>query len=197
MTAIVEYGEVMPAFVPFQLSDEMYAKVIRDPEAHGYPRLPAGSVKAPKFGYCFVECHQQQTGLRPRPKRVDGLDWVPSSTANASGRVLSDGKTELLRCYYARRTKSDAAKPLVKPYVAEAEQTNRKARQRLAQADPSELLVRHEMWLQEPEGEAGGATGGEAEDDEGSDEGSTRVLVHYLGDDAFQQMTVRPRPHPA
>ena len=104
----------MPAFVPFQLTDEMYAKIIRDPEAHGYPTLPAGSVKAPKFGYCFVECRQM--GLR-RPKLVDGLDWVPSSTANASSRVLRDGQTELLRYYCARRTKSAAAKPLVKPYV--------------------------------------------------------------------------------
>lgn len=33
------------------------------------------------------------------------------------------------------------------PYVAEAEQTNRKARQRMASADPSQLLVRPRDWL--------------------------------------------------
>ena len=47
----------------------------------------------------------------------DGLDWVPSSTANASSRMLRDGETELVRYYCARRTKTDLAKPHIKPYV--------------------------------------------------------------------------------
>ena len=47
----------------------------------------------------------------------DGLDWVPSSTANASSRMLRDGETELVRYYCARRTKADLARPHVKPYV--------------------------------------------------------------------------------
>ena len=50
-------------------------------------------------------------------------------------------------------------------------------------ADPAELLVRHEMWLQGGPDTAA-TVGGNA----------TRVLVHYLGDDAFHQMSIPPRP---
>ena len=58
-----------PAFVPFQLSDEQYASVYRDPDANGYPTLVPGAVRAPKFGYIYVE--QRSPGGR-RPKLVDG-----------------------------------------------------------------------------------------------------------------------------
>ena len=108
--------------------------------------------------------------------------------ANSSTRVLADGETELVRSYCARRTKSAAAKPPVKPftlyqrevyeeikadcgagattyevkravgenwraldaedkmpYVVRAHEQNKDARQRMASADPAQLLVRHEM----------------------------------------------------
>jgi len=103
-----------PVFVPFQLSDEMYAHIIRDPSLWGYPTLPPGSVRSPKFGHIWVEV--RTPGVR-RPKLVDGFDWVPSSTANASTRLLRDGETELLRYYCARRTKDDSAKPTIKPFT--------------------------------------------------------------------------------
>lgn len=194
------------------------AAILCNPQLHGYPLLPVGAVKHPKFGYIFVE--SRLPGVR-RPKLVDGYDWVPSSTANASSRVLCDGETELLRFYCARRTKSAAAKPLVKafvffqreyydeikeenpgissyalkriigerwralsdedrrPYQQSALEVNRDSRRRMALADPAQLLVRHEMCL----------TGPSVADDVGM-----RVLVHYLGDDAFQRLTQPPRP---
>lgn len=176
---------LQPALWPFQLTDEMYARILRNPERFGYPTLPPGTVKAPKFGHIFVEA--RTPGVR-RPKLVDGFDWVPSSTANASTRTLADGVTELLRYYCARRTKSDAAKPPVKPftlyqrdvynavkasqpkeattyqikkavgerwraledsarstYIIQARKANAQSRQRMATADPAQLLVRHEM----------------------------------------------------
>ena len=103
-----------PSFVPFQLTDEMYARIIREPEKYGYAVLNAGVAKSPKYGHIYVE---MRTPGERRPKLVDGLDWVPSSTANASSRLLRDGETELLRYYCARRTKSSAAQPLQKPFV--------------------------------------------------------------------------------
>ena len=129
-----------PAFVPYQLSDEMCtlltqlpphppminrntrcasnvcadANVYRQPDHFGYPVIDAGVVRAPKYGYLFLE--RRSAGQR-RPKLVDGLDWVPSSAANASTRLLQDGVTELVRYYCARRTKADVARPQVKPYV--------------------------------------------------------------------------------
>ena len=45
-----------------------------------------------------------------RPKLLDGLDWIPSSATNAKQKLLRDGKTELIRQYCTRRTKSDSAK---------------------------------------------------------------------------------------
>jgi hypothetical protein len=203
-------GSHQPAFFPFQLSDEMYARVIRDPAAFGYPTLSPGSVRSPKFGQIWVEL--RTPGAR-RPKLVDGFDWVPSSTANASSRLLRDGTTELLRYYCARRTKSSEARPTLKPftifqrekydgvkaehstsstyqlkslvgerwralsdkdkepYVEQAKRYNRGARARMAGADPSQLLVRHEMWLQDQESSAATSSGA-----------AHRVLVHYLGD---------------
>ena len=173
-----------PALFPYQLSYEQYAAIIQAPKTWGYPVLPQGCVKQPKFGHIYVE--MRAPGLR-RPKLVDGLDWVPSSTANASSSILADGATKLLRYYCARRTKSDAAKPAVKPFTLfqravyqnvkrehpgetgqqiksrvgerwralsemhrtpwqqQADVQNKEARKRLATADPSELLVRHEM----------------------------------------------------
>ncbi|KOO34955.1 hypothetical protein Ctob_011177 [Chrysochromulina tobinii] len=208
-----------PAFFPFQLSDEMYARILRDPAGFGYPELPVGSMRYPKFGWIFVE---KRHPTDRRPKLVDGLDWVPSSTQNASSRMLRDGKTELMRFYCARRTKAALAAPLEKPFFifqrsmtpeikaslggsptsyelkkalgkawgempparkavfqAEALAKNRLVRQRMAAADPAELLVRHEMYLREV----------------GRDEADIkRVLVHYLGDTAFQQLSLPPRP---
>ena len=89
-----------PAFFPFQLSDEMYARILNDPASFDYPELKAGTSKEPKFGHIYVEV--RRVGDR-QPKFVDGLDWVPS--ANASRRLLRDGETELLRFCCARRTK--------------------------------------------------------------------------------------------
>ena len=67
--------------------------------------------------YSFHE-HFDLIAITPNsPKLVDGLDWVPSSAANASVRLLSDGVTELVRYYCARRTKAEVAKPHVKPSV--------------------------------------------------------------------------------
>ena len=218
-----------PSFLPFQLTDEMYAHIIQEPEKYGYAHLKAGVAKAPKFGHIYgvtdplnplvpdarVLYHTRVPALHRlavetrtpggrRPKLVDGLDWVPSSTANASSRLLRDGETELLRYYCARRTKSVAAQPLQKPfvlyqreiyedlkatdprndtynlkkkvgeqwramseeqkspYVKEAKIRNRSIRQRMASADPAELLVRHEMWLQK----AGGDVADGDDDDE-------------------------------
>ena len=86
-----------PGFVPFQLSDEQYASVCRAPEAHGYPTLATGEVAAHgvKFGYIFVEDRGSVEGRRP--KLQDGLDWVPSSSASSSNRLLSDGCSVLVR----------------------------------------------------------------------------------------------------
>jgi len=214
-----------PAFVPYQLSDEMYSNIYRNAELFGYPTLEAGSVKQPKYGYLFLEA--REPGSR-RPKLVDGLDWVPSSSANASSRVLKDGVTELVRNYCARRTKAEIARPQVRPFLtfqravhdevkAEhpeantyeikaligqrwrslpdsekqpykelATQTNRLLRQRMASADPKQLIVRHEMWVQPIE--AGQEAG------EGQASKPAHVLVHYLGDDAFQCLTIPPQP---
>jgi hypothetical protein len=180
----------------------------------------AGLVTKPKFGHIYVEI---RAAAARRPKLVDGLDWVPSSTANASTRLLCDGESVLLRFYCARRTKSDAAAPLAKPfvlyqrdiyetmksafpgadtyyikkligekwraldesdkqpYVVEAKKLNFAIRQRMATADPSELLVRHEMRLKRYDAEE-------------EDDATVRVLVHYLGDDAFQMLSKPPRP---
>ena len=72
------------------------------------------------------------------------------------------------------------------PYKVEAQRTNRKLRQRMSSANPEQLLVRHEMWLQR------------AAVDEPSQTSPSHlpclVLVHYLGDDAFQMLTVPPLP---
>ena len=72
------------------------------------------------------------------------------------------------------------------PYKVEAQRTNRTLRQRMSSANPEQLLVRHEMWLQR------------AAVDEPSQTSPSHlpclVLVHYLGDDAFQMLTVPPRP---
>ena len=90
------------------------ANIYRQPETFGYPILQVGIVRRPKLGYIYVE---RRPGGQRRPKLVDGLDWVPSSAANASVRLLSDGVTELVRYYCARRTKAEVAKPHVKPSV--------------------------------------------------------------------------------
>ena len=73
--------------------------------------INAGLVRAPQFGYIFLE---KRPASQRRPKLVDGLDWVPSSAANASTRLLQDGVTELVRYYCARRTKADVARPHAK-----------------------------------------------------------------------------------
>lgn len=211
-----------PSFVPFKLSGEQYANILRDPERFGYPSLDPGISKKPKYGHIYVEL--RAPGGR-RPKLVDGFDWVPSSTANASSQSLADGKSKLMRYYCARRTKSDLAKPAVKPftlfqravyatlreenpaeganavkslvgerwralseaqkapYTEEAEKSNEGAKARQALADPAELLVRHEMWLQ-PVG---------ASTVDGMVHAS-RVLVHYLGDAAGDLLSIPPRP---
>ena len=91
-----------PAFFPFKLSGEQYAAILRDPVRHGYPILPPHVANKPKHGQIYVEL---RSPTARRPKLVDGFDWVPSSTANASFQVLADGQTKLMRYYCARRTK--------------------------------------------------------------------------------------------
>ena len=71
------------------------------------------------------------------------------------------------------------------PFKVAAQSANRKLRQRMSSADPEQLLVRHEMWLQ---------TAAVDESSQTSQILPTLVLVHYLGDDAFQMLTVPPRP---
>ena len=69
-----------PAFVPFQLSDEQYANILRSPERFGYPALHAGAAKAPKFGHIYVEL--RAPGVR-RPKLCAAVQrWRPSSLAH-------------------------------------------------------------------------------------------------------------------
>ena len=51
----------------------------------------------------------------------------------------------------------------------------------MTQADPAELLVRHEMWLQPLD--APPADGAEH---------SRRILVHYMGDSAFERLSPPP-----
>ena len=99
--------EPLCGFVPYQLSAEMYANIYRNPAAFGYPEVASGTVARPKFGYIFVET---RTASGRRPKLLDGLDWIPSSATNAKHKLLRDGKTELVRQYCTRRTKSDSAK---------------------------------------------------------------------------------------
>ena len=99
--------EPLCGFVPYQLSAEMYANIYRNPAAFGYPEVASGTVARPKFGYIFVET---RAASGRRPKLLDGLDWIPSSATNAKHKLLRDGKTELVRQYCTRRTKSDAAK---------------------------------------------------------------------------------------
>lgn len=60
------------------------------------------------------------------------------------------------------------------PFIDECCAENRLLRQRLSSADPQQLLVRHEMWLQE-------STPGVRKAVQPS-----LILVHYLGDDAYQ-----------
>ena len=93
----------LTAFVPYQLSDEMYAQILRDPAAFEYPILSPGMVQHPIFGQIYVE---KRCPVARRPKLIDGYDWVPSSTASGSERVLRDGSTQLMRFYCARRTKA-------------------------------------------------------------------------------------------
>lgn len=217
-----------PAFVPFQLSDEMYAQIIRDPAHFGYPQLgpEAQGPQMPKYGHIYVwRCPGQKC-------RKDGYDWLPRG--GASCRVLRDGETELHRLTASRRTKQGrAAKPLDKsfflfqravwaetkealetspgeyvpdltkiigarwramsaeekaPYGAEAHANNRLVRQRMADADPAELLVCHEIWLRKCGEPRYGSFKGRCVN------GTHCVIVHYLGDDAFQQLSVPPPP---
>jgi len=215
-----EASGTAPAFVPFQLTDEMYAQIYRDPGAWGYPTIKAGAVQKPKFGYIYVE--MRQPGSR-RPKLTDGFDWVPSSSANASVRPLAKPGESLVRNYCARRTRSADAKPQVRPflifqrerydalkqehpssttyelkallgstwramsdaqkrpYQEGAQRENRQLRSVLSRADPAQLLVRHEMWLRR--------TG-----DASFEDSSPGILIHYLGEGAYQNLETPPRP---
>ena len=208
------------AFIPFQLSDEMYANILRD-EGGSFPVQEEGDAVVPKFGYILlVKMCQRKAALG---------SWPPKSWTNASSRLLLDGVTELVRNYSSRRPKTDEARgalraftlyqrsvyhdikersPGLTPYEIkarvgeqwramgddakkvyrdEAERSNRLLRQRLASANPSELLVRHEMWIQRVDAESGARSKPPA-----------WTLVHYLGDAAFQNLTARvPRPHHA
>ena len=98
--------DARPAFVPFQLSDEQCAcsqacsrasrsesvaplpadaNIYRHPDLYGYPTLPINSVRGPKFGYIFIETRAESSR---RPRLLDGLDWIPCSSANAKRRQL-------------------------------------------------------------------------------------------------------------
>ena len=108
-----------PAFVPFQLADEMYANIFRSPTKFGYP-LCDGSTFEPKFGYIFVESRLPGSGAK-KPKveaDADGVQWQQASTANATAKLLADGQTEFVRNYSARRSKgSCASRPQVRPFI--------------------------------------------------------------------------------
>ena len=200
------------------------ANLLRNPEQCGFRVLQPGAVRDPQFGYLFLESRRHEAR---RPRLLDGLDWVPSSAANASSRVLHDGVTELVRNYCARRTKSEAARPQIRPFVefqrsvndevkqqypqasaldhktivgrmwrampsaekeaykAQAAAKNRNARQRMAAAQPQELLVRHEMWLQLSDLWT-------ASDPPFDGACSERLLLHYLGDDAWHCLSCPP-----
>ena len=80
-----------PAFIPFQLSDEMYASILRG-DADGYPLIGA-EPSEPKFGYLFA--------LTVSGQRAE-MSWPPKSWTNASSRLLLDGRTELVRNYSSR-----------------------------------------------------------------------------------------------
>ena len=186
----------VPALVEHQLSDEMYGNILRSPDVYGYPTLRADFVREPKFGHIFVV---RSHGASKPPK-----NWV--RLASTSTRLLRDGSTELHRVFWRPAKKSaepvkpfelfqrsvSTAQPSVDSerigllwrnldaearasFVAEAKELNKR---RLALANPSELLVRHEMQLQEKGVEGDGTT----------------VLVHYLGDHAYQQLAIPPRP---
>jgi len=79
------------AFIPFQLSDEMYASILRG-DADGYPLIGA-EPSEPKFGYLFA--------LTVSGQRAE-MSWPPKSWTNASSRLLLDGRTELVRNYSSR-----------------------------------------------------------------------------------------------
>lgn len=59
---------------PFQLTDEMYAAIIRAPEAHGYPTLPSGRSQQPRFGHIFVEVSSQREKPPLVPLRVPSAE---------------------------------------------------------------------------------------------------------------------------
>ena len=63
-------------------------------------------------------------------------------------------------------------------YKKEAARLNRNMRARLSSIDPQQLLARHEMWLQS------GSNGGKPKPHKPGE--AHRLVVHYLGDDAFQ-----------
>jgi hypothetical protein len=73
------------------------------------------------------------------------------------------------------------AMPCCHALQEEATQANRLVRQRLRSANPSELLVRHEMWLQLADPKERSAR-------------PAKTLVHYLGDAAFQNLSIPPVP---
>ena len=68
------------------------------------------------------------------------------------------------------------------PFNAEAARLNRQSRVHIASVDQEQLLVRHEIWLKMPSPDGMGMIR------------PRRLLVHYLGDDAFQRLTAPPRP---
>ena len=78
-----------------------------------------------------------------RPKLVDGLDWVPSSSANASYKMLKDGRSEIVRFYCSRRTKGEHARPQQKPYnvfAAERQEEVKAANPELNSYDVKKVL---------------------------------------------------------
>ena len=78
------------------------------------------------------------------------------------------------------------------PFLARAREQSRMRRVRLQRANPAELLVRHDMWLQTTS--ASTAAVGSTMSDEVLSARPQHVLVHYLGDDAYQSLCHPPRP---
>ena len=112
-----------PAFVPFQLSDEMCtchpppsprmrtltarraarrlvdANIYRDPGQYGYPMLEAGDIVQPKYGYVFIEL--RVPGTR-RPKLVVLNAAAPRTATPAATHCCAHAALGALRVGRAR-----------------------------------------------------------------------------------------------
>ena len=80
------------------------------------------------------------------------------------------------------------------PFKVDAQRTNRQLRRRMSSANPEQLLVRHEMWIQRCPAAPFNANEDAVTANTQPSPQPSLVLVHYLGDDAFQMLTIPPKP---